>query len=367
MRDEEDAAEAVHKWDVLFFVHGIPKEAVLSADNLRTATITEKTWPLIEKLIELVPQAKPFFDTRLTNKSICAFKTEAKTSHNALKQAHEKLGYYLDALGASGFPVPVLSDVAQLRRDDDKDADIYLFYRDRWLQMNSEKKDGLDKWRTRSGAILDHLLPLLSQLIEGDWDQRDELVKRALYSTRLFRKGIESKAFGMEFLCKFAALENLVVGGERSRKGEKLVRRLEELVGIAMVDAGTVIKKMWDLRHAIVHEARIEFMGGDLDAYPVHIHMEELNWLFQVASVFHADHFGVVTSMKDLWDRAKAYPIPAHIAEMRPSEIGLFPASSWAENRHVVWHGAGLLIDLLWRQTLPSGTPAVSNDQPSPC
>jgi hypothetical protein len=144
---------------------------------------------------------------------------------------------------------------------------------------------------------MEHLLSVLSQLIEESPDGHKELAWQALHSAKLFRRGVESKSFGMEFFCKFAALENLVVGGESSLgKGERIRNRLTALVGDVLPHAESSISELWKRRHPLVHEARIEFIEEDPKAFPVHVHMETLNWLFQVTLVFLADHFGSASS-----------------------------------------------------------------------
>lgn len=195
---------------------------------------------------------------------------------------------------------------------------------------------------------MQHLLPVLSQLIEKSPDDHNELAWRALHSAKLFRRGIESTSFGIEFLCKFAALENLVMGGHAKDKRIMFCSRLGTLVGRILPNSESLIAELWNRRHPLVHEARVEFMDEDPEAFPVHVHIETLNWLFQVTFVFLSDCFASLTSLNKLWELADRYQIPDKIRDMRPQAIGRFPASTCAEETGIVWNGAGKLIDDLW-------------------
>src|SRR5207249_6181646 len=120
------------------------------------------------------------------------------------------------------------------------------------------------------------------------------------------------------------------------------------LVGKTLPRSESLIAELWNRRHPLVHEARVEFIDEDPESFPVHIHMETLNWLFQVTFVFLADCFESVTSLNKLWALADRYQIPDKVRNMRPQAIGRFPASTWAEKLGIVWNGAGKLIDDLW-------------------
>lgn len=222
------------------------------------------------------------------------------------------------------------------------------FHRDKWLEGRPNTAAERELWTARSHSIMQHLLPVLSQLIEKSPDDHNELAWRALHSAKLFRRGIESSSFGIEFLCKFAALENLVMGGQAKDKRMTFCSRLGTLAGKVLPDSQSLIAELWNRRHPLVHEARVEFMDEDPEAFPVHVHMETLNWLFQITFVFLSDCFGSVTSPNKLWEIADQYKIPEKIREMRPQAIGRFPASTWAEKTGFVWNGAGKLIDNLW-------------------
>ena len=348
--DEIDRPQEVFdSWDVQFFIKNPTEFPRLDADGFRMALVTNPNQSFIGKLIEMLPSLKRFFENIPKQQLfVCLIRTTGTTAHKAICKAHRLVESYLDSLAVAGFCVPGLAPVVVVRRGNESDAQVMQFYRDKWMEGKPPATAERESWNLRSEEIMQHLLPVLSQLIEKPSDNHNELAWRALHSAKLFRRGIESKSFGMEFFCKFAALENLVMGGESAEKGKNFRARLGALVGDALSDSESLIAELWNRRHPLVHEARVEFMDEDPDAFPVHVHMETLNWLFQITFVFLSDNFGSVTSLNKLWQLVDRYRIPEKIRNTRPQGIARFPASSWTERSGIVWHGAGKLMDRLW-------------------
>jgi hypothetical protein len=347
-------------WDVLFFLRVGKDFFPISADNLRTATITEPTWPFLDQLGKMHSETGTFLCNNRDQIRVCAFRQMADTDHHAIFRALESLHYYIDMLVLSGFSLPLVSPSALVRKSGDPDAELNAFSKEEWIQMNSKNAAAEQQWKDRSIAILKHVAPFLSTIIEGTWDPTSDILKRVLYSARLFRKGVESKAFGLEFLCKFAALENLVVGGEAGPKGKMFTRRLTDLVRALLPSVTTTIQKLSALRHKIVHEARIEYIEADPESYPVHIHMADLDWLFQATVTFVAVNGMHHTSLKALWSSAGAFIIPSEVAQQRPKDFAVFPASSISLRPGILFRQAGLLFDKLW--SLPIA--ALESDNP---
>lgn len=345
MSDKLDAV----RWAVQFFFKTPTHFPILAADDLRVATVTKSGWAQIVNLQEKIPSLKRFLENvKEQYVLICSIRTSATTAHKAIFKAHRLLESYIDSLAVAGFCIPGISSVIVVRKGNAPDAEVMELYRDKWLEGKPSTTAERELWTARSDKIMQHLLPVLSQLIEKPSDSHNELAWRALHSAKLFRRGIESKNFGMEFFCKFAALENLLMGGETQEKGKKFRTRLLALVGDVLPDSESLVAELWKRRHPLVHEARVEFIDEDPKAFPVHIHMETLNWLFQVTFVFLADHFRSVSSLDELWKLAGEYRIPDKIRETRPQGIVRFAASSWSEKSGIVWNGAGKLVDDLW-------------------
>ena len=337
------------RWDVQFFFKTPTQFPLLAAEDLRIAMVTKSGWAQIIKLQEKLPSLKRFLENAHKHYIlICSIRASANTAHEAIFKAHGRFETYLDSLAVAGFCIPAISAVIVVRQGNEPTAEVMEFHRDKWLQASPATTVEHESWTARSEEIMQHLLPVISQLIEKSPDDHNELAWRALHSAKLFRRGVESSHFGMEFLCKFAALENLVIGGEFLNKGERIRDRLSALVEDVLPDAKKSISELWKRRHPLVHEARLEFIDEDPEAFPVHIHMETLNWLFQVTFVFLSDHFGSVTSLDELWKCAAKYRVPDKICNTRPKEIARFPATTWSEKCGIVWNGAGKLIDSLW-------------------
>jgi len=337
------------RWDVQFFLKTPTQFPLLSGDNLRLSMITKSPWAWIIELQDKLPAVKRFLQNAKNQYVlVCSIRTTAPTTHKAIFRTHRIVESYLDSIAVAGFCIPAVCSVIVVREGSAPDAEVMEFHRDKWLEGRPSTEAVRESWTARSDSIMQHLLPVLSQLIEKSPDDHNELAWRALHSAKLFRRGIESASFGMEFLCKFAALENLVMGGKSTDKRATFCSRLGVLVRNTLPKSESLVAELWNRRHPLVHEARIEFMDEDPKAFPVHVHMETLNWLFQVTFVFLSDCFESVTSLNKLWELADRYQIPDKIRNIRPQAIGRFPASTWAEKTGIVWNGIGKLIDDLW-------------------
>src|SRR6266478_2511301 len=227
MTDKLDVA----RWDVQFLLKTPTQFPLLSGDDLRIATITKSGWAEIVQLQEKVPALKRFLENiNVQYALLCSIRVFGKAAHQAIFRAHARLEAYLDSIAVAGFCIPAVSSVIVVREGNEPNAQVLEFHRDKWLEAKPSTTAERESWTARSDKIMQHLLPVLSQLIEKSADDHNELAWRALHSAKFFRRGIESKGFGMEFFCKFAALENLVVGGEPAlKKGEKIRDRLTTL------------------------------------------------------------------------------------------------------------------------------------------
>ena len=72
---------------------------------------------------------------------------------------------------------------------------------------------------------------------------------------KMYRAGAQTEDFGLEFICKWSALEGLVCGGELRNKGQLLRDRLSALLPSPPGETEMLVKELWKFRSQAVHEA----------------------------------------------------------------------------------------------------------------
>ena len=111
---------------------------------------------------------------------------------------------------------------------------------------------------------------------------------------RMFRHGKQSGSWGVEFICKFCALEGLVCGDERFHKQEELKKRLVALFRDSSSEFTGQIAKLWSYRNGAVHTARAFDSGRLKEGAPLGVQIENIEYLFVGALVFAIEQLQLV-------------------------------------------------------------------------
>jgi hypothetical protein len=83
-------------------------------------------------------------------------------------------------------------------------------------------------WET-SRQLFGRLWPFFVTMFENNWSSYSELFQQLLYSARLFRRASEMGSYGLEYLCKWVAIEALVIAGTTTDKGLLVAERVSSL------------------------------------------------------------------------------------------------------------------------------------------
>src|SRR6266498_5903561 len=135
------------RWDVQFFLKTPTHFPLLSADNLRIATITKSGWSRIIELREKLTSLKRFLESiERQYVLICSIRTSATTAHKAIFKAHRLLDAYIDSLAVAGFCIPGVSPVIVVREGHEPDAQVMEFYRDKWLEGRPSTTAERESW-----------------------------------------------------------------------------------------------------------------------------------------------------------------------------------------------------------------------------
>lgn len=109
------------------------------------------------------------------------------------------------------------------------------------------------EWRDRNKLVADYILGFVNSV--AFTDAPNDLTKQLAYSIKMFRCGIGCGSSGIEYLCKFSALEGLVCGPAKSDKAGLLKNRLSALAQSSWPKIATDIQRMWEERCEASHQA----------------------------------------------------------------------------------------------------------------
>ena len=180
----------------------------------------------------------------------------------------------------------------------------------------------------------------------GDWDALSPLKKQILHSARLYRKGCEAGSFGVEFLCKFAAVEGLVIGGLRERKYATMTERLITLMkGHADPTTHERIGALPQKRHLIAHEARGERVAADASSVPYEVYTPLLDRLADAVFAFATSNLDACQTVSELWARVASYEVPDAILQERPEGFGKYGFRDLLLKRGCIWRDLGATLD----------------------
>jgi hypothetical protein len=264
----------------------------------------------------------------------------------AVNKAWAVLGYALDGFSIVCDFVPAIAPVLVLRKEKSPDAEIREFNFDTWSIHHASGSDAVEVWRERCDKVLGRILPFFNFALDDSWQSQTPLQNQIVYSARLFRIGCEIQSFGVEYLCKFASVEGLVIGSHREgEKGKKLESRIPRLMRNAQWDVLAVVKELWEKRHLIAHEARGEFFPMDKESFPYQLLIPRLDQIGVAVLVFAIDNMANAQTVSDLWKAVDQYELPEFILGERPKQMVRVGITSILVNRHEVWKGAGNWFD----------------------
>lgn len=298
-------------FDVGFFLCDIKQGHNITSDRFRMVTLLDQGRTLFDLFIQ---KCKQFFPNDFPAINQFNYKSKGKNiilaaaRLKAISAAWEQVSCGRDAICIADRTVPNILPFAIVRQDHGKDTQICWFMPQATMQYGNPNETDLQYWNTRADRILANLLPLLSKALDSEIKSYSPLLRQLLYSFRMFRIGDESEYYGIEFLCKFCALEGIVTGSERSNKYKKIQERLCTLFkNVPHIDE--IAKKLCEIRHDIAHEAKCDLFQWDKNYHAPEPLLEELSNLTRGILIYGIDHVDKCSSVEELWKMADEYNV----------------------------------------------------------
>lgn len=233
-----------------------------------------------------------------------------------------------------------------MREGDLPDSQIVRAAAPQWIFMQSNKEEATSLWKDRNAKLFDSINPFLD-IASGAHPRGDTpLCRQLLYSMKMFRWGKTVGDFGLEFVCKWSALEGLVCGGESSGKKQLLTSRIPLLFPNAISTTQSAVERLWKFRHEAVHEARAFHSDNLHDSPPFAVEMDEVELFFRAVFVFALSFVDTAATVKDLCSNTIGFSTPPEVLQKRPHELARFPASNILLKSDLSIKGSGTMFDL---------------------
>ena len=312
------------------------------------------TDPMIKGLSDLnakhVPGNTFFGSTPREQITALSVRCVAESEDEAFEKAEETLAGFIDGLWVVvDHDLPTICPLAYVRNEHEQDARIVVICEPTWAYFKT-RDTGVEKaWADRCDTIFQLVLPFFD-IVAGVHRQGDsELARQLSYSLKMYRHGLDVRVYGLEFICKWSALEGLVCGGTRSGKRRLLIERLSALFGDDRREVEAQVQSLWITRNDAVHEAKAFRSARLTDSSPLSQPIEWTNELFLAVVTFAIAHLDRVESVTDLWTKTADYRLPATAMQPRPKEMPRFMVTACRLRTGAVWKGAGAHIDGLFK------------------
>ena len=200
-------------------------------------------------------------------------------------------------------------------------------------------------WEDRCNAALQKMLPILGEALDSKAERMTPLMEQLLYSARMFRLGAASGNYGVQFLCKFCALEGLVTGGEDEFKKRTFKERSRELFGSVIDKLDDIVNELFRVRNDIAHEAKCDLFQWDAGFRSPEPLIEHLNTLALCVLAFAADYVEQCRSLSELWSHAAGYEIPSVLLQKKYPSTQQLEAWNVQFTDNKLWSNIGLHFD----------------------
>lgn len=340
---------AAATWDVVFVVRSFPEEYRFHDRHYFMATPTEEVVQVFRTLGNDLEEVRRFLIGCTAAKQLACigFRVEADDEHHALKIAKHHMEGALDGLSVLvDRNLPQCAPFVLIRRGNEPDARVFLAGPSTWAYMTPRDEESATRWKQRNEELFRALFPFFDVIAGLHPASLTNLTRQVLYAMKMYRHGAASGDYGIEFICKFTALEALVCAGETRDKGRLLRERIPSIFPPSEQATVTdLVRDLWKRRSAAVHEAKAFGLEHLREPNPLAVFVEDVERLFIATAVFALNHLNAASSVQELWPLASGYATPDYALDKRPKGMERFAVTSALVNMHVTVKGVGALND----------------------
>jgi hypothetical protein len=233
--------------------------------------------------------------------------------------------------------------LVQIRREQQPETHLIETRGDDWAYFNPKDESSNARWKKQQTDLLKSLFPFFDIAMSLHAQCQTALSRQLLYSMKMFRHGAMTRIFGLEYLCKWSALEGLVCAGEQGKR-RLLLQRLPLLFPSKGPEFVEALQKLWTVRNEAIHEAKA-FDSDHLHEAPLlGPHIETVEFLFKNVVVFALSQISQAGTVEDLWKTVDSYKPPFDIQE-RPADMPRMAMKKFVMPIDVMVKNGGTLID----------------------
>ncbi len=330
--------------DILFFVRGLPNDHLIQGkERFFMAAVDNDFLQGLSNVAERIPTLKLFLNQRANEKIFCVgFRNDYDKESAALEEAWNALQGILDGFAFSiDGQMPDVCGVIQVREDKAQDGRFKLYSPRGWAHFHPRTPESSKKWADRREKLLERFLIYFGLATAKDLAGQSDLECQLRYSSKMFHCGTQSHNYGIEYLCKFSALEGIVCGPAINNKRKTLTDRLSQLFSKSSRNISNEIKTLWKFRCEASHQARA-FSNS------LAIKVVDIEYYLIGGIVFALDHVDTVNTIDDLWQRAPQYSLPDYALLERPADMPKVPVHNGIIETTAGFRAIGDVIDKIY-------------------
>lgn len=308
------------RWDVVLFLKGYPvKYRFGDAHYFMRAVVPGKLEALAQLLRSKLPGGEEFFDSSHPELfTAFGYRGDAKNQNHAIQIAQDRLAGFIDGVSLLvGHELPRLGSLVIVREGNDEGALIGLLFGSQWTYIKSNDQNAEDAWEEGSSKLFKQLRPFFDVVTDIHARCGTPLARQLIYSMKMYRHGVSAVMEGVEFICKWSALEGVVCAGAK-RKRQTLLQRLSALFSERQAEIEATVANLWNVRNEAVHEARAFRSSQLTDSHPLVRPIARVDELFLGVVVFALAQLDDVDSLDALWEVAPTFTLPDFSKQIRP-------------------------------------------------
>ena len=273
------------------------------------------------------------------------YRTEATGEDDAVELARHILEGFIDGIAVLvDRNLPKVCPLLQIRRDDEPNSYLIELGDEGWAYFQPKNPGSEAAWRKRCKMLFRSLFPFFDVVAQLHPRRNTSLSRQLMYSMKMYRHGAATGVFGLEYICKWSALEGLVCGGESHKKLALLKKRISQLFPNESAAIETKVAELWELRNEAVHEARA-FDSDYLHEAPLlGPQIEEVELLFSTVVMLALANMDRADSVQTLWEHVASFTVPEWAAK-RPPDMPRMTVKKVRFDTKLAITGGGALFD----------------------
>ena len=335
------------KWDIAFLVRNYPREYRFSDQHYMMVDVHQRHLDLLQKhTASRSPEIAAFFAGARSDVYMAVlYRTETTEEGDAMELARHVLEGFIDGIAVLvDRNLPKVCPLVQIRRDEEPNSYLIELGDEGWAYLQPKNPGSEAAWQKRCKMLFQTLFPFFDVVAQVHSRRNTSLSRQLMYSMKMYRHGAATGVFGLEYICKWSALEGLVCGGEPHKKLALLKKRIPQLFPNQSSAIEAKVAELWELRNEAVHEARA-FDSDYLHEAPLlGPQIEEVELLFSAVVMFALANIDLADSVQTLWELAASFTLPEWAAK-RTSDMPRMSIKKLRFDTKLAITGGGALFD----------------------